>query len=375
MRLALVSTALGRVLRGFEAFTESLFGALSRHAPAVDATLFQGGGRPGERRIVVKNFHRGDIPARWLPPLSAARLQNRSFALALYPKLICGRYDIVHYNELTMGSALYHLRRRFGGRYKLLYCNGAPSPPIHYHQRCDVAQVLTGPHFDEAVAFGLPPSRLFLMPYGVDSGLFHPGRKERRASVRRELAVPSEARMVLSVAAIKREHKRIGYLIEETARLGADVWLVVAGQRTDDTPDLERMAEQAMPGRWRFVSWPSARVADLYGAADVFALCSLTEAFGLATVEAVMSEVPVLIHDNAVSHWLAEGTATRIIDMSQRGALTRALADQLRLPRDAGAAELARSRETAKGRFGWEHITGHYIEMYRATVQRSSNAS
>jgi glycosyltransferase involved in cell wall biosynthesis len=104
-------------------------------------------------------------------------------------------------------------------------------------------------------------------------------------------------------------------------------------------------------------------------------LCSLTEAFGLATVEALLSEVPVLIDDNAVSHWLAEGTATRIIDMSQRGTLTRALADQLRLPRDAGAAELARSRGTAKRRFGWEHITGHYIEMYRATVQRSSNAS
>jgi 1,2-diacylglycerol 3-alpha-glucosyltransferase len=181
--------------------------------------------------------------------------------------------------------------------------------------------------------------------------------------------------MVLSVAAIKREHKRIDYLIEETARLGVDVWLVVAGQRTDDTPFLEAMAEQLMPGRWRFVSWPHQRVADLYGAADAFALCSLTEAFGLVSIEAMLSEVPVLIHDNAVSHWLAEGSATRIIDMTQRRALTRALSDQLPQPRDVGAADLARSREIAKRRFGWESITERYIEMYRETVQRSSDAS
>jgi len=364
-----VSASLGRVLRGFEAFTESLFTALSRHAAAVDVTLFQGGECAGERRVVVRNFHRGDAPARWLPPLIASRLQNRSFALALYPKLIRGGYDIVHYNELTMGSALYHLRRSFGGHYKLLYCNGAPSPPIHYHARCDVAQVLTGPHYDEAVAFGMAERRLFQVPYGVDDTLFHPRHKASRESIRGELGLPPAARVVLSVAAIKREHKRVDYLIEETARLGSDVWLVVAGQQTDDTSDLGRMAEQTMPGRWRFVSWPRARVADLYGAADVFALCSLTEAFGLATIEAMLSEVPVLIHDNPVSHWLADGTAARLIDMRQRGALTRALADQLQLPCDAGAAELALSRETARTRFGWEHIAGHYVEMYRETMQ------
>jgi glycosyltransferase involved in cell wall biosynthesis len=128
MKIALVSTGLGRVLRGFESFTESLFQALRKDTPDIHVTLFQGGGRSGDHRVVVPNFHRYSAPARWLGYAKGNLLEKRSFALALYPILRWGHYDIVHYNELTMGSALYHLRRLFGGKYKLLYCNGAPSP-------------------------------------------------------------------------------------------------------------------------------------------------------------------------------------------------------------------------------------------------------
>ncbi len=70
------------------------------------------------------------MPARWLGYEKGNLLEKRSFALAVYPLLRKGGFEIVHYNELTMGSTLFHLRRLFGGTYKLLYCNGAPSPPF-----------------------------------------------------------------------------------------------------------------------------------------------------------------------------------------------------------------------------------------------------
>jgi hypothetical protein len=37
-----------------------------------------------------------------------------------------------------------------------------------------------------------------------------------RATIRRELGIPQQARTVLGIATLKREHKRIDYLIEET---------------------------------------------------------------------------------------------------------------------------------------------------------------
>jgi 1,2-diacylglycerol 3-alpha-glucosyltransferase len=368
MRIALACTGLGRVRRGFESFTESLFQALRLRYPEVEVTLFQASGRREKGRVNVPNLHRADIPLRWLDELKALHWETRSFATALYPLLRLGHYDVVHYNELTMGSALFHLRRLFGGRFKLLYCNGAPSPPIHYYNRCDFAQLLTEPQYQEATAFGMHDDRLFQIPYGIDSTLFNPDRKSNRIALRKEIGVPDDVRLIVSVAAIKREHKRIDYLLTEASSL-PDVWVVVAGQPTDDTPYLEQLAEKLMPGRWRFVSWPQERIADLYGAADVFALCSLTEAFGLVTIEAMLSEVPAIVHNGPVFGWLTEGTSARRIDMSVPGKLSSAIIEVLRNSGSPDQIDALRgSRQTVSRRFSWDSLAVKYLDMYSATI-------
>ena len=316
MKIALVSTGLGRIVRGFESFSESLFLALRSWAPQADVTLFQGGGTPGDRRVVVRNFHRNDVPARWFNAYTAGLLEQRSYAVSLYPHLIRGRYQLVHYNELVMGSALFHLRRYFGGKFKLLYVNGAPSPPMHYHHRCDFAQVLTGPAYEEALEFGLPDERLFLIPYGVDARRFSPEVKSRREEIRNDLGIPKEAKVILTVAALKREHKRIDYVIREVSHCEGPVWFLAAGQRTNETGLLEEDAERLLQGRWRFVSWPHEKIHQLYGASDVFLLASLTEGLANVLLEAMASGLPVIIHKGPIFQWVAEGTSARLIDMS-----------------------------------------------------------
>ena len=123
---------------------------------------------------------------------------------------------------------------------------------------------MTEPDLVEARSSGIQQNRLFEVPYGLDAELFHPEQKRKRRAIRQELGIPVDAKLILSVAALKSEHKRIDYLIREIAALPLNVWLVVAGQRTAETTQLESMAERLIPGRWRFVSWPHARVAELY---------------------------------------------------------------------------------------------------------------
>jgi 1,2-diacylglycerol 3-alpha-glucosyltransferase len=363
MKIALVSTGLGRVLRGFESFTESLFTALRRYAPDVDVTLFQGGGTMGERRVIVPNFHRYDVPASWFGYEKGNLLEKRSFALSVYPLLRSGKYDIIHYNELTMGSVLFHLRRLFGGKFKLLYCNGAPSPPIHYHHRCDFAQMLHGPMYEEAVKFGMAEPRLFLVPYGVDGKRYAPCEPAARQATRQELGGPEGARVVLTVAALNRWHKRIDYLINEMAHLDRNVWLVAAGQRTDETRALEREAARLLPGRFRFVTWPQDKTHLLYGAADAFALCSLSEGFGLVTVEAMLSGIPVLVHDSPVFHWIAGDSGARYVNMAGPGALAETLT------RIVSNGSWPEARAEALRRFSWESLAAGYLAMYRTIVQ------
>ena len=363
MKVALVSTGLGRVLRGFESFTDSLFQTLRRSAPSIDVTLFQGGGQGGPNRVVIPNFHRADPPASWFGYEKGNLLEKRSFAFSLYPTLRLGKYDIVHYNELVMGSALFHLRRQLGGRFKLLYCNGAPSPPVHYHHRCDFAQMLHGPMHEEAVRFGMAESRLFLVPYGVDGKRFAPCGLAARQATRQELGIPDGARVVLTVAALNRWHKRIDYLINEIARLDSSVWLVAAGQRTDETEVLEQEAARFLPNRFRFVSWPQDRTHLLYGAADVFALCSLSEGFGLVTVEAMLSGLPVLVHDGPSFHWIAGDSDVRCISMAEPGALAEAITHTF------SNWSRPNARAEALRRFSWENLAVQYVDMYQTIVR------
>jgi glycosyltransferase involved in cell wall biosynthesis len=363
MKIALVSTGLGRVLRGFESFTASLFDALKRFAPTVDVTLFQGGRCSKPDHTWVPNLHRYDVPARWLGYEKGNLLEKRSFALSLYPRLRAAGYDVVHYNELTMGSALYHLRRVFGGKYKLLYCGGSTWSPAHYGHRCDFAQLLTGPMYEQALEFGIPESRLFLIPYGLDPEQFSPMTRSNRAATRQELGIPQKARVVLSVATIDRATKRIDYLLREVARLDSSTYLLVAGQKSSDTPELENEAERLIPGRWRFVSWPQEKVNDLYGTADVFVLTSLIEAFGRVTVEALLTGLPAIIHNGPIFRWVAEGSTAQCINMAMDGELSKAIEAAQSLP-------VASSGDLAAERFAWECLVPQYLQMYSDMMGR-----
>lgn len=351
-------------MRGFESFTESLFQAFKQQAPHLAVTLFQGGGRPGEKHIVVPNLHRYDIPARWFDKYYASLLEQRSFALFLYLLLRRDGYDIVHYNELVMGSALFHLRRLFGGNFKLLYVNGAPSPPLHYYHRCDFAQMITGPMYEEARQFGLAEDRLFLIPYGVDAQRFSPEARSLRKVTRLELGIPEDVPVVLTCAVLNCSHKRIDYVMRETASLDDHIWFVAAGQRTDETSSLEEEATCLLPGRHRFVSWSHSRMPLLYAAADVFVLGSLSEGFGLVTIEAMASGLPVIIHNGPAFLWIAAGSDVRCINMAEAGALTRTLEDVL----SNGCRPDVRS--TAIRRFSWEALIPNYLDMYNKIALR-----
>jgi glycosyltransferase involved in cell wall biosynthesis len=217
--------------------------------------------------------------------------------------------------------------------------------------------------YEEARAFGMKGDKLFLLPYGVDSDRFSPEVRSFRNAVRKELGIPDEAKVVLTAAALNRWHKRIDYLIQEIARLPGSFWLVAAGQRMEETAQLEDEAKRLIPARFRIITWPQDKTHMLYGAADVFTLTSLHEGFGLVTIEAMASGLPVIIHNGPEFRWVAGDTNVMCIDMAKDGELASAI-------RDASSRQyISNARESAVKRFSWDSLVPQYLEMYQKIAQ------
>jgi glycosyltransferase involved in cell wall biosynthesis len=107
-----------------------------------------------------------------------------------------------------------------------------------------------------------------------------------RESVRRELEVPEECIVVLAVGRLHRD-KGLHLFIEALRGTGAVGWIAGEG------PDRQRLQELAAGTDVRLLGQRDD-VRSLMAAADIFALPSAGESYGLAPLEAVAAGLPVV---------------------------------------------------------------------------------
>ena len=165
-----------------------------------------------------------------------------------------------------------------------------------------------------------------MIPNFIDTARFTPGG---RSAARAALGLPQEPLIVLCCAAIRRDHKRIDYLLREFAAAafapGREVLLIIAGSRETDTDDVMAMGRALLGERVRFiVDLPRQQMPTLYQAADVFVLTSLFEMFGIVLIEAMAAGLPVICHDEPNFHYVC-GPAALYADLRNETGLAAVL--------------------------------------------------
>jgi 1,2-diacylglycerol 3-alpha-glucosyltransferase len=323
--------------------------------------VFSGAALPGVPARVRWNLRRDGALARLVGALirrDGYFVEQLTFFLSLLPALVLGRPDVVYFADLNLGNLCWHWRRLSGQRFKLLYYNGGLT--TRPFTRADVVQQLTPAGFDEAVARGESPQRQVVLAHGVRVPDTLPSRITGDA--RRALGLPADRPVVLAVGMLDTAIKRTDYLIRELAALPAPrPFLCLLGA---DGPDAEQVTALArdLLGHAGFLARavPHESIGDYYRAADVFALASLREGFGLAYVEALAHGLPIVAHDSAVTRHLLASFAT-LADLSRPGALTRALSVAL----DAPTSEALRAERhaSARTRFGWDVLREDYARL------------
>jgi glycosyltransferase involved in cell wall biosynthesis len=360
MRMVIACCGLEHTRRGYESFARELFGALSGQ---VDVTLCKGSGKRQPNEVVVPCLRRNFL-ARFMNPQTAYRWEQITFAIALFPYLILKKVDLVHYSDGTAGNILGRLVRFTGSRVKLLLSNGGPYSAQHLRPDIFIQQIC-GECYKEALAFGIAPERMRLVPYGINPEQFR--SSESREAAREQFSLPRDSFVILSVAALNRSAKRLDYLIREVAALRDNsVFLCIAGQPTPETPGLRELAAELLPGRHIIVTVPRARIPTLLAAADLFVLPSLAEGLPMVLLEACSSGVPVISHNTSHFQW-ALGDAALYIDMAAPGALVSKIQEVASQPEVLRRFSVL-GKTRAENCYSWNVLIPRYLKMYESVL-------
>ena len=358
MKIALLCSGLGNIYRGHEIFARDLFNLVS---DSVDITLFKGGGENTDKEWVIDNVPRNSpyldrvhvvASPRWEAAMKESErllVEAETFAYAALKPLLEGEFDVIHCLERDVCNIIYRHRHLFRKPPKIVFSNGGAIPAKNL-PLCDFVQEHTDHNLSHSAR-----DKAFMIPHGVDIGLFRPGVK---SDFRKQHGIPEDAFVVISVGMICYWHKRMDYVIREVAPL-KDFYLVIAGQECSDTPEIKKIGEELMGNRVIFTTLTHDELPKAYAAADVFVLGSLFETFGIVYIEAMAMELPVISTNHVNQRSIVkEGI---FIDMHKPGALHDAL-------HSADPKELARlgkrGREIVKETYDLNILRERYIKRY-----------
>lgn len=291
-------------------------------------------------------------------------------------------YDLVHSHYWLSGWAGAELAQHLGVPHAVTYHTmglvkeavfAADEPPerkaAEAAMATSAARVLafTG---EEAESlrnlYNLAPERISVAPGGVDLDMFRPSDQ---ASVRKRLGLDPEARIVMYVGRLE-PFKAPDILMHALAQVPGATLLVVGGGDGDAANEwLHGVARDA--GVADRVQWHSAmpqeKLPDYYAAADLLAVPSFHESFGLVALEAMACGTPVVAaRVGGLQSAIVDGTTGCLVGSHNPADYAACIGglladDERRDVMGRAAADWAAS-------FGWGAAADALLSAYQGTV-------
>ena len=307
-------------------------------------------------------------------------------------------YDAVHSHYWQSGLAARELARSWRipfvhshhtlGRVKNRYLapGDDPEPPMRLEGESaiiDAADVLIASTDDEwehlSCLYGAPHDRLKIVHPGVDHATFRPLDRVRS---RRSLGL-GDAHVLLYAGRIQRL-KGLDLALRAVEQLSGAlerdlVFLVVGGASgSGGDAEIARLAALARTlGIERSVRFVGTRshhdLPTFYSAADAVLVCSHSESFGLAALEAQACGTPVVATAvGGLRHVVRDGASGFLVDTRDPTTFAGRLKDILGDGALATRFRAAAVRSAA--RFSWERAADELVELYDCLGERAPDA-
>ncbi|KAA8970206.1 D-inositol-3-phosphate glycosyltransferase [Mycobacterium sp.] len=300
-----------------------------------------------------------------------------------------GYYDVVHSHYWLSGQVgwlardrwsvpLVHTAHTLAAVKNAALADGdAPEPPLRTvgeQQVVDEADRLIVNTEDEAAQlvsrYRADPDRIDVAYPGVDLDVFRPG--DRRAA-RAELGLPPDAHVVAFVGRIQ-PLKAPDIVLRAAAKLSR-VHVVVAGGPSGSglaAPDgLVRLAGELGITPWvTFLPpQPRAELARLFRAADLVAVPSYSESFGLVALEAQACGTPVVAAAvGGLPVAVRDGISGSLVSGHDVDQWAAAIDELLRLGAGPRAVEMRRSAVEHAASFSWDKTVDSLLASYRRAI-------
>jgi glycosyltransferase involved in cell wall biosynthesis len=180
-----------------------------------------------------------------------------------------------------------------------------------FYGRMDCIYVNSEPYRAAWIQRGIPAERLCILPRGLDTALFHPGRRDPEFWPRH--GVPHGKTVLLYVGRVSKE-KDLDVIVSAWERLRGDGSALAFVGDGPYLSDLRRMVpDAAFTG-----ALSGEELARAFASADVFLFPSTTDTFGNVVLEALASGLPNVVSDQGgpkdlIAHGVT-GFVTRGLD-------------------------------------------------------------
>lgn len=242
----------------------------------------------------------------------------------------------------------------------------------------------------ELMQLGVARNGIMELPMCVDAASYKDCTLHRM-QIRRELGIPADAFVILSAGSFDSTtpDKRHAYLLREIESVAArhQVWWAVAGSHGTVPTQWEQQARDSLGTR--FIPLPNVpfkQMPQIYGMADLFALASTDETFGLVYLEAQIAGLPVVIHDNRISRHICSGLdpalrRNSLMDMRRSGSAGAAIERWIALLGSTAAGDakirtaLVDFAQQQERRFGWDKLGPQYAAAFQKLGQSRTRAA
>lgn len=240
------------------------------------------------------------------------------------------------------------------------------------HRRVTACVAVTEETRVEAVGFGIPAERIYLIPNGVDGRQFRPASPDERGTARRALAMDCKM-LVLFVGRLSPE-KNLPGLLDAWAALDASVREGALLALVGDGPDASRLRARVQASKVAgsiHLAGHRSDVATWYRAADFYVISSINEGLSNTMIEALASGLPVISTRVSGSSVLAgPPTAGLLVDVGD----AQGLADAMKglMSEESTRIRLgANARLTFEASFSLKALAARTILLYEGLRDRN----